>query len=649
MPDVPGVLNYPTALDTAVSLVESANAATTTLTAGYTAGDATLTVASNVLFPTSGLLALGTQGLILRYTGKSSTTGFTGVVRASTALELNNPADTNIANGSAVAQRITSNSLGVLRSAVLALETRLGITGAVPAVYQGRIVVADEQAGADLGAKINAADAILGANGGTILVLNPGSAIATSVVISSKHVLRFGPGAFSQSASITINGDNAAVCGSGEGVTTLDNTTTSIHSIFIADGLTWPQIRDIRLTRSATPNSGVNGVTQLGTLDHGLIDNVWSEGHWRGFQLGPVGYARFQNCTATNNYGQGVLFAPTATVGTLQWDIENVICSSNADAGFYVLSTAGPAQISLGTWTKLVTFANGSYGLYLAGTVGVPIQALRLRDCFFGEDGNHGVFLDSYGGGHVIENCYFELAGSAANGRNLATAATNTGCGIRVSTNNTDVQIVGCYSTGQSLAGIYVESTYAQITGNNTVNNGRVASTGQEVGILVNCSSGAEITGNTSLNKSGSTQLYGVYSVVDTIVCVGNQLQGATSAIGMTTGPVVSTVFGNYYVSGSAGVTPNIADGFGIRDAKNIVLGSTTGTQFGTAITQKLAFYGTTPVVQRANANQAAAPAGGTGATAGAYDTSAHRDSLIALVNEMRTVLVNLGLMKGSA
>lgn len=73
------------------------------------------------------------------------------------------------------------------------------------------------------------------------------------------------------------------------------------------------------------------------------------------------------------------------------------------------------------------------------------------------------------------------------------------------------------------------------------------------------------------------------------------------------------------------------------------------GTNIGNAITDKLAFYGVTPIVQRANANQAAAPAGGTGATAGAYDTAANRDSLINLVNEMRTVLVNLGLMKGAA
>lgn len=41
----------------------------------------------------------------------------------------------------------------------------------------------------------------------------------------------------------------------------------------------------------------------------------------------------------------------------------------------------------------------------------------------------------------------------------------------------------------------------------------------------------------------------------------------------------------------------------------------------------------------------AAAPAGGTGATAGAYDTAAHRDTHIALSNAMRTCLRDHGLM----
>lgn len=52
-----------------------------------------------------------------------------------------------------------------------------------------------------------------------------------------------------------------------------------------------------------------------------------------------------------------------------------------------------------------------------------------------------------------------------------------------------------------------------------------------------------------------------------------------------------------------------------------------------------------TKTAQTAYASGGAAPAGGTGATAGAYDTAAHRDALITLVNNIRTALVNNGIM----
>lgn len=77
--------------------------------------------------------------------------------------------------------------------------------------------------------------------------------------------------------------------------------------------------------------------------------------------------------------------------------------------------------------------------------------------------------------------------------------------------------------------------------------------------------------------------------------------------------------------------------------------GNDAGTSLGQSITEKISFYGVTPIAQPASADQAAAPAGGTGATAGAYDTAAHRNTMITLVNEMRDVLINAGLMKGSA
>ncbi len=78
--------------------------------------------------------------------------------------------------------------------------------------------------------------------------------------------------------------------------------------------------------------------------------------------------------------------------------------------------------------------------------------------------------------------------------------------------------------------------------------------------------------------------------------------------------------------------------------------GSTTVTQAmkldqAQGMTVVGAFGCNTKAAQAAFASGGAAPAGGTGATAGAYDTAAHRDALITLVNNIRTALVNNGIM----
>jgi hypothetical protein len=44
-------------------------------------------------------------------------------------------------------------------------------------------------------------------------------------------------------------------------------------------------------------------------------------------------------------------------------------------------------------------------------------------------------------------------------------------------------------------------------------------------------------------------------------------------------------------------------------------------------------------------ASGGAAPAGGVGAAAGGWDTAAHRDAAITLINNMRTALIANGIM----
>lgn len=115
-------------------------------------------------------------------------------------------------------------------------------------------------------------------------------------------------------------------------------------------------------------------------------------------------------------------------------------------------------------------------------------------------------------------------------------------------------------------------------------------------------------------------------------------------------------------------------EGGTLEDGANIAVGATTGTEIGTAASQKLGFFGATPVVQPADGNQAdqgamttvgsntgtsAAGLSLIGDTAMGDESGAIMNDLVALqedivaldlvVTEIRTALVNLGLIKGSA
>lgn len=96
-------------------------------------------------------------------------------------------------------------------------------------------------------------------------------------------------------------------------------------------------------------------------------------------------------------------------------------------------------------------------------------------------------------------------------------------------------------------------------------------------------------------------------------------------------------------------------------DGYNMTVGTTTGTKIGTATTEKIAFWNATPIVQPAGANQAAL----TNSTGGTYDatlvdvtTAAVADpakindnftDVYTLLTEIRTALVNSGIIKGAA
>lgn len=109
-------------------------------------------------------------------------------------------------------------------------------------------VNAADFAGGDLGAKINAADAALGASPGTIWVDDQNATITTQIVLQNAgRVLRFGAGTFTLSISasnganaLKIAANNVHVCGAGQSVTTLKNGTISKDNVILINQGIYP-------------------------------------------------------------------------------------------------------------------------------------------------------------------------------------------------------------------------------------------------------------------------------------------------------------------------------------------------------------------------------------------------------------------------
>jgi hypothetical protein len=98
---------------------------------------------------------------------------------------------------------------------------------------------------------------------------------------------------------------------------------------------------------------------------------------------------------------------------------------------------------------------------------------------------------------------------------------------------------------------------------------------------------------------------------------------------------------------GSGVTTAALAAGVYLVDSA-VVLGTTTGCQFGTAANQKSAFHGVTPCVQRDSSGIPAVATTGATVTLPYGFTEAQANGIIALVNECRAALVQKGLIKGS-
>lgn len=243
-------------------------------------------------------------------------------------------------------------------------------------------------------------------------------------------------------------------------------------------------------------------------------------------------------------------------------------------------------------------------------------------------------------------------AASAKNPITLSDTQTTTLINATIRAHASKETVYASSAQAMTISGIASINTavHANVTANGLMNlNGKITSP-----TLVD---GANIVlGTTTGTKIGTatSQKLGFYNSTPVIQPTSTtDLRAALIALGLyaTGGASPLDLNGGALTTGTVTVT----------DTSNIVLSTGTGTKLGTATGQKLGFWNATPIIQPAAAAQAALTdsTGGTAngtlvdvTTTAVADPAKINDNfadVVALVNALRTALVNAGIIKGSA
>jgi hypothetical protein len=202
---------------------------------------------------------------------------------------------------------------------------------------------------------------------------------------------------------------------------------------------------------------------------------------------------------------------------------------------------------------------------------------------------------------------------------------------------------------GQTFAGA---ETVTATKLNNLVDNATIANI-----VDADVSASAAI----ALSKLATGALPTAITVASANLVDGTIVNADVSASAAIAGTKIAPDFGsqNIVTTGTLGAGATTLSAALTLGNNDIVSGTGAGTKIGTSTTQKLGFFDKTPVVQPAAANQAALTnsTGGTadGTLAAVSGTGDDADinnnftELHTLLNEIRTALVNLGLIKGAA
>lgn len=323
--------------------------------------------------------------------------------------------------------------------------------------------------------------------------------------------------------TLVLSGGNT-LFGTGNGSTTTSSTLINTGGTGLKVNGKNITIRDLNFENKNTNN---NGISIAKDSQFFLIENVTCHLFNNGIYCNSQSWATISNAFCSDNTSAGFRFENEAgaTAEPMQVNLINCLAENNNDNGFVFLNNSSVAM-SCGTMLNCATFRNTGNGVIYGGTGG--IAAVRINNCFFGNDGNSGLTIINAVYPCTISNTQFELAGTSKTG-SQDHAATNDGKGIVV-TASKSVQLSNCMFHTNSGIGAYVgDDSEAIITGctfiHNTYNNA------ERLYDLYLQNSKTVINGNTF--KSLKNSVYAATNANGTII--GNYFMEYNEAISAST------------------------------------------------------------------------------------------------------------------
>lgn len=379
-------------------------------------------------------------------------------------------------------------NLGLLKLVGLAsLALACMVTQAqVPA---SRSVTANSFPGADIGAKINAADRSLGSQPGEIVVRDGGT-IATQVVISSGHTLKLMPGTYRTITKATpiLLKSGSSLVGSGWDAIVVESTAPDQFNVIGAyesslvngNADSGIMIRDIQVLGA---NSGFNSAPPaiaLGNCSNCSVDHVWMNGT-RSIGIA-VGGASFHGHWANNVKVTNCKFTRVASQNLALVNGTNILFENNTFLA--PGQKGGPGNTSIDLEPNLNTDR--------LENIVIRNNFIDHRKSEMGTTGN-GIVVQATTGTPYVGNILVEN-NRIIGGENVGTITNILSNAIYVfGLTMRDVIVRNNDITRTGQAGIHVEGTRITVTDNKLTDVGGGGTPGFRVINLTN----SRITGNT--------------------------------------------------------------------------------------------------------------------------------------------------------